>query len=90
MTTANHTTVNTYMQTMPNGAAKRNDGKHGRGATGKISFVAAISLSDKGHPIAIRSAKCECIYQGRNQLGTTASDSEEKRGELLQIPLNDY
>ena len=33
---------------------KKNDGKRGRGATGKIPFVAAVSLSDKGHPIAIR------------------------------------
>jgi transposase-like protein len=33
---------------------KKHDGIRGRGATGKIPFVAAVSISDKGHPIAIR------------------------------------
>src|SRR3989339_1739813 len=33
---------------------KKRDGKRGRGATGKIPFVAAVSIGDKGHPIAIR------------------------------------
>ncbi len=33
---------------------KKHDGKRGRGATGKIPFVAEVSISDKGHPIAIR------------------------------------
>jgi len=33
---------------------KKRDGKRGRGATGKIPFVAAVSIGDKGHPLAIR------------------------------------
>lgn len=33
---------------------KKRDGKRGRGATGKIPFVAAVSIGDKGRPIAIR------------------------------------
>ena len=35
------------------GGMKRN-GKRGRGATGKIPFVAAVSLDDAGRPLAIR------------------------------------
>jgi len=35
------------------GGKKRN-GKRGRGATGKIPFVAAVSIGDKGRPLAIR------------------------------------
>ncbi len=33
---------------------KKRDGKRGRGATRKIPFVAAVSIGDKGHPLAIR------------------------------------
>lgn len=33
---------------------KKHDGKRGRGATGKIPFVAAVSTNDHGHPVAIR------------------------------------
>ena len=33
---------------------KKNDGKRGRGATGKIPFVAALALSEKGHPLFIK------------------------------------
>lgn len=33
---------------------KKRDGKRGRGATGKIPFVAAVSIGEKGHPLAIR------------------------------------
>lgn len=33
---------------------KKRDGKRGRGATGKIPFVAAVSINENGHPIAMR------------------------------------
>lgn len=33
---------------------KKRDGKRGRGATGKIPFVAAVSTNEEGHPIAMR------------------------------------
>jgi transposase-like protein/ribosomal protein L37AE/L43A len=33
---------------------KKRDGKRGRGATGKIPFVAAVSTNEDGHPIAMR------------------------------------
>ena len=33
---------------------KKRDGRRGRGATGKIPFVAAVSTNDQGHPIAMR------------------------------------
>ena len=33
---------------------KKNDGRRGRGATGKTPFVAALSLSEKGHPLFIK------------------------------------
>jgi len=33
---------------------KKHDGKRGRGATGKIPFVAAVATNEQGHPIAMR------------------------------------
>jgi hypothetical protein len=33
---------------------KKHDGQRGRGATGKIPFVAAVSTNDQGHPISMR------------------------------------
>ena len=33
---------------------KKRDGKRGRGATGKKQFVAALSLSSKGHPLFLK------------------------------------
>ena len=33
---------------------KKHDGNRGRGATGKIPFVAAVSTNDQGHPISMR------------------------------------
>ena len=33
---------------------KKRDGKRGRGASGKMPFVAALSLSDKGHPLFLK------------------------------------
>jgi len=33
---------------------KKRDGKRGRGATGKIPFVAAVSTNTQGHPIAMK------------------------------------
>lgn len=33
---------------------KKRDGKRGRGATGKIPFVAAVSTNEQGHPVAMR------------------------------------
>lgn len=33
---------------------KKHDGNRGRGATGKIPFIAAVSTNDQGHPISIR------------------------------------
>lgn len=33
---------------------KKNDGIRGRGATGKMPFVAALALSEKGHPLFIK------------------------------------
>ena len=36
---------------------KKQDGKRGRGATGKVPFVASISLSEEGHPIRMRMSK---------------------------------
>jgi len=33
---------------------KKRDGRRGRGATGKIPFVAAVSIGKKGRPLAIR------------------------------------
>jgi hypothetical protein len=38
----------------PYWGGKKRDGKRGRGATGKIPFVAAVSIGKKGHPLAIR------------------------------------
>ena len=40
---------------------KKHDGKRGRGATGKIPFVAAVSINDKGHPIAIRFSQVKAF-----------------------------
>lgn len=36
---------------------KRHDGSRGRGATGKTPFLAAISTSLKGHPLAMRMSR---------------------------------
>lgn len=33
---------------------KKRDGRRGRGATGKLPFIAAVSTNHRGHPIAIR------------------------------------
>jgi transposase-like protein len=33
---------------------KKRDGRRGRGATGKLPFIAAVSTNDKGHPIEMR------------------------------------
>ena len=33
---------------------KKRDGKRGRGATGKMPLVAALSLSDKRHPLYLK------------------------------------
>jgi transposase-like protein len=33
---------------------KKRDGKRGRGATGKIPFVAAVSTNSEGHPVSMR------------------------------------
>jgi len=36
---------------------KKRDGRRGRGATGKIPFVAAVSTNDEGHPIQMRFSR---------------------------------
>lgn len=36
---------------------KKRDGRRGRGATGKIPFVAAVSTNDDGHPIQMRFSR---------------------------------
>jgi transposase-like protein len=33
---------------------KKRDGRRGRGATGKIPFVAAVSTNENGHPLHMR------------------------------------
>ena len=33
---------------------KKRDGKRGRGASGKMPFIAALSLADKGHPLFLK------------------------------------
>ena len=33
---------------------KKRDGKRGRGASGKMPFVAALTLSDEGHPLFLK------------------------------------
>jgi transposase-like protein len=38
---------------------KKRDGVRGRGATGKIPFVAAVSVNEKGHPQAMRFSQVE-------------------------------
>lgn len=42
---------------------KKRDGKRGRGATGKIPFVAAVSIGDKVHPLAIRFSQVSTFYK---------------------------
>lgn len=36
---------------------KKHDGNRGRGATGKVPFVAALSTNDQGHPLKIRFSR---------------------------------
>ena len=36
---------------------KKQDGVRGRGATGKVPFLASVSLSDEGHPIKMRLSR---------------------------------
>ncbi len=36
---------------------KKQDGKRGRGATGKVPFLASVSLSEEGHPIKMRLSR---------------------------------
>jgi len=38
---------------------KKRDGKRGRGATGKMPFIAALAVSSKGHPISLRLSHVE-------------------------------
>ncbi len=38
---------------------KKRDGRRGRGATGKLPFVAAVSTNDQVHPIAMRLSQVE-------------------------------
>jgi len=45
---------------------KKRDGRRGRGATGKIPFIAAVSIGEKGRPLAIRFSQVktfskECV-----------------------------
>lgn len=38
---------------------KKHDGVRGRGATGKIPFIAAVSTNEKGHPLQIRFSRVD-------------------------------
>ena len=38
---------------------KKRDGVRGRGATGKIPFIAAVSTDEEGHPLKIRFSQVE-------------------------------
>lgn len=38
---------------------KKNDGQRGRGATGKIPFIAAVSLDNNGHPLQMKFSQVE-------------------------------
>lgn len=40
---------------------KKRDGIRGRGATGKLPFVAAVSTNDKGHPIEMRFSQVKAF-----------------------------
>ena len=44
---------------------KKRDGKRGRGATGKIPFVAAVAISDEGHPMAIRFSQVKTFSRAQ-------------------------
>jgi hypothetical protein len=43
------------------GGGKKNDGIRGRGATGKIPYVAAVSCNEEGHPLQIRFSQIEAF-----------------------------
>jgi transposase-like protein len=40
---------------------KKHDGIRGRGATGKIPFIAAVSCNEEGHPLQIRFSQIEAF-----------------------------
>jgi transposase-like protein len=40
---------------------KKRDGRRGRGATGKLPFIAAVSTDDQGHPIKIRFSQIKAF-----------------------------
>lgn len=40
---------------------KKRDGRRGRGATGKLPFVAAVSTDDQGHPIEMRFSQVKAF-----------------------------
>lgn len=40
---------------------KKRDGRRGRGATGKLPFVAAVSTNDQGHPIEMRFSQVKAF-----------------------------
>jgi len=42
---------------------KKRDGRRGRGATGKIPFVAAVSTNEKGHPVHMRFSHIKSFSQ---------------------------
>lgn len=42
---------------------KKRDGKRGRGASGKMPFVAALTITPKGHPVALRLSHVSAFTQ---------------------------
>lgn len=38
---------------------KKHDGNRGRGATGKLPFIAAVSTNDQGHPLSMRFSRVQ-------------------------------
>ena len=49
---------------------KKRDGIRGRGATGKIPFVAAVSTNEHGHPLEMRCSQVEAFT--KNAIGSWA------------------
>ena len=59
---------------------ERSGGKVGRGSENKVPFVAAVSLSDEGHPTARQTHACLELQHGRNRpVGQDPSGSGQHR-----------
>ena len=48
---------------------KKHDGKRGRGATGKIPFIAAVETNELGNPIHIRFSRVRAYSRSLSNLG---------------------